>query len=147
MSQTLSFSLHICIFLCAYLVYMLHLIVHICLYLFVHILAHTLWYIKSIIELMDPSGICALVENRSRRSTKLKHGVVLFYDNEWRNLPSRHNPLYITTNVKAVKVSRATLDPGSSLNIMSLSLRCSRHTTNRITSQPIEVSSFRGHNS
>lgn len=102
---------------------------------------------KSIIKLTKPSRSFGHVENRSRRISKFEDGVVVFYDNEQHNLPNTHNqPLYVTANMKGVELKRGMLDPGFSLNIISLSVLDPQVIPrDRITRQPIEVASFRGH--
>lgn len=78
-------------------------------------LQQRLTIIKSIIELRDPSDNLGLVENWSR--------IVVFHDNERHDLSSTHNrPFHVTANVKGVELKRAIIDPGSSLNIVSLTI-------------------------
>lgn len=77
---------------------------------------------KSIIELTNPVDSCDLVEGRSRRKRQFDNDVTMFYDNDRCGLPSTHNrPLYVTASGNGVELKRAMLDPGSSINIISLS--------------------------
>lgn len=79
------------------------------------------WPSKSIIELTNPGESCDLVEGRSRHRGRFDDNAVGFYDDR-RGLPTTHNrPLYVTASVNGVKLKRAMLDPGSSINIISLS--------------------------
>lgn len=83
----------------------------------------TLAITNTIIELIVLSGNTNFAEKRSRRSSKFEDGEVVFYENEWPNLPSQHNhPLYMTARARDVELKRDTLNQGSSLNIMSLSV-------------------------
>lgn len=70
----------------------------------------------------------------------------MFYENDWRDITSHHNPLlYVTAKVRDVKLKRAMLDHGSSLNIISLPILDAMGVPREnITRQPIEVSGFGG---
>lgn len=48
---------------------------------------------KAITELIDPSGIFSLIENRARRNSRFKDGAVVFYENDQRDISSHHNCL------------------------------------------------------
>lgn len=102
---------------------------------------------KSIVELTDPTKSCDLVEGRTRRKGRFDDNAAVFYVDDERGLPTNHNrPLYVIANVNGVELRRAMLDPGSSINIISLStLDAVGVPRDNIIRQPIEVSSFRGH--
>lgn len=98
---------------------------------------------KSIIELTDPSESCDLVEGRSRCRSRFDATVTMFYDVD-RHRPTTHSrSLYVSTSMNGVELKRAMLDPGSSINIISLStLDVVDVSRDKIIRQPIEMSSF-----
>lgn len=51
---------------------------------------------KGIIKLTDQLGSSGLVENRLRSSNRFENSTVVSYGNDWRDLLSHHNPLYVT---------------------------------------------------
>lgn len=76
---------------------------------------------KSIIELTNPAESCDLVEGRPRLKGRFDNNAAVFYDDDQRGLPTNYNrPLYVTASANGVELKRVMLDPGSSINIISL---------------------------
>lgn len=70
---------------------------------------------------------------------------MMFYKNDKQDIPSHHNrPLYVTASDWNI-VRCVMVDPVSSLNTISLSILAALGVPpDRMTKQPIEVSSFEG---
>lgn len=100
--------------------------------------------IKSVIELTEPAESYDMVEGRPRCKDRFDDNAPVFYDDDRRSLPTNHNrPLYVTANVNGVELRRAMLNPGSSINIISLStLDAVGVPRDKIIRQPIKVLSF-----
>lgn len=63
-----------------------------------------------------------LATNRWRRNYRFEDNAVIFYENERYNLPSHYNcHLHVIVKVREIKLKRAILDHGLSLNIIFLS--------------------------
>lgn len=101
---------------------------------------------KAILELTDSIEGVNLIEKRTRKSNRFENNLLVFYENNRRDVPTQHNrPLYVIANVRDVELKRVLLDAGSSLNIVSLDvLEDIGVPRKRIQKQPFEASSFNG---
>lgn len=100
---------------------------------------------KAIINLTDPSGGCGVFERRPRGGSILKTAIV-FYRNDMQDIHDHHNwSLYVTASVRDVDLICVMVDPGSSVNVIPLSiLKTVGVPRDGITKQHIKVASFEG---
>ncbi|KAF7839558.1 reverse transcriptase [Senna tora] len=78
----------------------------------------------SIVEIaQNIGGSCYAVESYLRKTVKAHHSAIIFKDTERKAKHSNHNrPLYVEAEVAGLKVRRAMIDGGSSVNIIPYSV-------------------------
>ncbi|KAF7842063.1 reverse transcriptase [Senna tora] len=101
----------------------------------------------SIVEIaQNVGGSCYAVESNLRKTVKAHHSAIIFKDTECKTKHANHNrPLYVEAEVAGLKVWRAMVDGGSSVNIIPyLVLKKTNYPEHLMEKSVTSLGSFNG---